>query len=124
MRCPRCFRRYPDDSRFCHFDGQRLLEFIDLDRLGSKPTERTGWVAAERYRVHGFIGRGSMAEVSRTRYERLVDGFRPGVRSSVPGVAAASRAVGRPADVLQLPDGSVLISDDVGHRLLRLSYRR
>jgi serine/threonine-protein kinase len=63
MRCPRCFRRYQDDSRFCQFDGQRLIEFVDLDRLRSEPTERAGWVAAERYRVHGFIGRGSMAEV-------------------------------------------------------------
>jgi glucose/arabinose dehydrogenase len=60
-----------------------------------------------------------------TRYEPLVDGFMPGVRSSVPGGrAAASAANGRPADVLQLPDGSVLISDDTGNRLLRLSYSR
>jgi glucose/arabinose dehydrogenase len=26
--------------------------------------------------------------------------------------------------VLQMPDGSILISDDVGNRLLRVSYRR
>ena len=63
MRCPRCFRRYQDEDRFCQYDGQRLVEFIDLDRLGSKASDRTGWVVADRYRVHGLLGRGSMAEV-------------------------------------------------------------
>ena len=60
-----------------------------------------------------------------TSYEPFVDGFMPGVRSSLPGGrAAAAAAVGRPVDVLQMPDGSVLISDDMGNRLLRVSYRR
>lgn len=60
-----------------------------------------------------------------TSYEPFVDGFMPGVRSSLPGGrGAAAAAVGRPADVLQMPDGSVLISDDMGNRLLRVSYRR
>jgi glucose/arabinose dehydrogenase len=31
---------------------------------------------------------------------------------------------GRPADALQLPDGSILISDDTGNRLIRVSYGR
>jgi glucose/arabinose dehydrogenase len=30
--------------------------------------------------------------------------------------------MGRPADVLVLPDGSLLISDDAGGRILRLTY--
>ena len=60
-----------------------------------------------------------------TSYEPFVDGFMPGVRSSLPGGrAAASAAVGRPVDVMQMPDGSILISDDMGNRLLRVSYRR
>jgi glucose/arabinose dehydrogenase len=60
-----------------------------------------------------------------TSYEPLVEGFLPGVRSNLPGGrAAASAAVGRPADVMQLADGSILISDDLGNRLLRVSYRR
>ena len=32
--------------------------------------------------------------------------------------------MGRPADVLQMPDGSILISDDSGNRLIRVSYRK
>ena len=33
-------------------------------------------------------------------------------------------ATGRPVDVLQMPDGSILISDDRGNRLIRVSYAR
>ena len=54
---------------------------------------------------------------------RLVDGFLPGVGSGAPGGRGATTAArGRPADVLQLPDGSILISDDSGNRLIRVSY--
>ncbi|NUS97245.1 MAG: sorbosone dehydrogenase family protein [Gemmatimonadaceae bacterium] len=57
-----------------------------------------------------------------TSYEPLVEGF---IRAGAPGGWEAGRAAsGRPADVLQLPDGSILISDDTGNRLLRVSYRR
>ena len=56
-----------------------------------------------------------------TSYEPLVQGFQ---RSGAPGGWEATRsAFGRPVDVLDMPDGSVLISDDVGNRLLRVSYR-
>ena len=60
-----------------------------------------------------------------TSYEPLVDGgFLPNRDSGAPGGFAAGRAAaGRPVDVLQMPDGSVLISDDTGNRLLRVSYR-
>ena len=60
-----------------------------------------------------------------TSYENFLDGFLPGPRSSTPGGWGATRAaLGRPVDVLQMPDGSVLISDDTGNRILRVSYRR
>jgi len=56
-----------------------------------------------------------------TSYEPFLDGFMPG---SAPGGRGATRAaVGRPVDVLQMPDGSILISDDTANRLLRVSYR-
>jgi glucose/arabinose dehydrogenase len=58
-------------------------------------------------------------------YEPFVDGFLPGVNASAPtGRGAAAAAFGRPVDVLQMPDGSVLISDDSGNRLIRVSYVR
>jgi glucose/arabinose dehydrogenase len=57
-------------------------------------------------------------------YEPLVDGFLPGMKSgSAPGGWAAGKAaIGRPADVLEMPDGSILVSDDSGNRLIRVSY--
>jgi len=59
-----------------------------------------------------------------TSYETFLDGFMP-ARSTAPGGRAATRlATGRPVDVLQMPDGSILISDDFGNRLLRVSYQR
>ena len=60
-----------------------------------------------------------------TGYEPLVEGFLPGAGAAAAGGRGATRAAtGRPADVLQLPDGSILISDDTGNRLIRVSYRR
>jgi glucose/arabinose dehydrogenase len=59
-----------------------------------------------------------------TGYEPLVDGFLPGMKSGEApgGWGAGKAAMGRPADVLQMPDGSILISDDAGNRLIRVSY--
>ncbi|HEY6826485.1 MAG TPA: PQQ-dependent sugar dehydrogenase [Gemmatimonadaceae bacterium] len=58
-----------------------------------------------------------------TSYETFLDGFMP--RSNTTGGRAATRlATGRPVDILQLPDGSILISDDFGNRILRVTYQR
>ena len=58
-----------------------------------------------------------------TSYEPLLDGFLPG--ANVPGGRGATRAAtGRPADVLQMRDGAILVSDDRGGRLIRISYGR
>jgi glucose/arabinose dehydrogenase len=60
-----------------------------------------------------------------TSYETFMDGgFLPNRANAPRGAAAQQAAAGRPADVLQLPDGSLLVSDDTGNRLLRVSYRR
>jgi glucose/arabinose dehydrogenase len=58
-----------------------------------------------------------------TNYEPLVDGFLPGA-SAPGGRGAGSAATGRPVDVLQMPDGSILVSDDTGNRIIRVSYAR
>jgi glucose/arabinose dehydrogenase len=57
-----------------------------------------------------------------TGYEPLIEGFLPGGAAGGRGATAA--ATGRPVDVLQLPDGSILISDDRANRLIRVTYRR
>ena len=60
-----------------------------------------------------------------TSYEPFVDGFLPGIRAGAPGGrGAGAAAIGRPADVMQMPDGSVMMSVDSGNRLIRVSYRR
>jgi len=59
-----------------------------------------------------------------TGYEPFLDGFLPGSASTLAGRGAMGVTSGRPADALQLPDGSVLISDDSGNRLIRVSYGR
>jgi glucose/arabinose dehydrogenase len=60
-----------------------------------------------------------------TSYEPLVDGFLPRAGASAPtGRGAGATAWGRPVDVLQMPDGSILISNDAGNRILRVSYNR
>jgi len=59
-----------------------------------------------------------------TSYEPFLQGFLPAASSTAGGRGAAAAAIGRPADVLQLPDGSILVSDDAAHRILRISYGR
>lgn len=59
-----------------------------------------------------------------TGYEPFLDGFLPGSAASLSGRGAMGVTSGRPAGVLQLPDGSVLVSDDTGNRLIRVSYGR
>ena len=59
-----------------------------------------------------------------TSYAPLLEGFMPGGSSAPGGRGAGRAALGRPVDVLQMPDGSVLISDDTGNRILRVTYRR
>ena len=60
-----------------------------------------------------------------TSYEPFVDGFMPGGTASAPGGRGAARAaLGRPVDVLQMPDGSVLVSDEQVGAIYRVSYGR
>jgi glucose/arabinose dehydrogenase len=72
---------------------------------------------ASGYRVMAALTDGRRV----TSYQPFVDGFLPG--GAAGGRGATTAASGRPVDVLQLPDGSILISDDRGNRLIRVSYR-
>ena len=92
------------------------------------PTYRNAVILAEHGSWNRSVPSGYRVMVARTdgrrvtSYEPLVEGFIP---AGAPGGWAAMRAAaGRPVDVLQMPDGSILISDDTGNRLLRVSYRR
>jgi hypothetical protein len=53
------------------------------------------------------------------QYRELLTGFVGGARGAP---KAQQLSWGRPADVLQLPDGSMLISDDVAHTVYRMYH--
>jgi eukaryotic-like serine/threonine-protein kinase len=64
MFCSRCHRRFEDKAhRFCPYDGERLVETLDLSTIPHKPTTETGTVLNNRYEVRGLIGRGGMARI-------------------------------------------------------------
>jgi glucose/arabinose dehydrogenase len=56
-------------------------------------------------------------------YEPLVEGWLRGIRRSK-GEMAIGDAFGRPADVLVMPDGALLVSDDEGGVVYRVSYKK
>ena len=58
-----------------------------------------------------------------TRVEPFVDGFLLGIRGTPSPRGATGDAFARPADVFVMPDGSLLISDDQGGRIYRVTYR-
>lgn len=88
-------------------------------------------IIAEHGSWNSSVAKGYRVMVARTdarrvaSYEPLVDGFIPGPRANAPGGRGAGAAAsGRPVDILQMPDGSILISDDTGNRIYRVSYGR
>jgi glucose/arabinose dehydrogenase len=98
----------------------------------------TGTMFPPEYRGQLFVAQhGSWnrsAEVSHTGYRVMlvriegdqVVGYEPfieGWLGTAPGAAVARQAWGRPVDVLQLPDGSLLISDDRAEVIYRVVYR-
>jgi hypothetical protein len=63
MFCPRCHRKYDDDSTFCHFDGEPLLARPNVDRIPVGKTRHEGVLLGGRYQVRGYVGKGAMARV-------------------------------------------------------------
>jgi glucose/arabinose dehydrogenase len=57
-----------------------------------------------------------------TGYEPFVVGFLQGIRGNPTGNRVNGDAFARPADVQPLPDGSLLISDDQGGRIYRVTF--
>jgi glucose/arabinose dehydrogenase len=51
----------------------------------------------------------------------FAEGWLQGVRRSS-GVRTIGDAWGRPADVLVMPDGALLVSDDEGNAIYRISH--
>jgi len=88
----------------------------------------TGTQFPERYRNAVFIAEhGSWNRSSKTGYRvsvvRLQDGRAVSYEPFVSGWLQGEDAWGRPADVLVMPDGSLLVSDDHAGAIYRVTYR-
>ena len=59
-----------------------------------------------------------------TSFTPFVDGFLTGIRGTPTGNRANGDAMARPSDVLVMRDGSLLISDDQGGRIFRVTYKK
>jgi glucose/arabinose dehydrogenase len=70
---------------------------------------------------HGSWNRSKKAGycVTRVRFE---DGHPWGEQVYIRFLTPEGQVLGRPVDVVQTPDGSLLISDDEGGRIYRLSF--
>jgi glucose/arabinose dehydrogenase len=55
-----------------------------------------------------------------TSYEPFAEGF----LQKAAGAEVARQAWGQPVDLLELPDGSMLVSDDRANAIYRISYTR
>lgn len=88
----------------------------------------TGTQFPERYRNAVFIAEhGSWNRSSKTGYRvsvvRLQEGRAVSYEPFVSGWLQGDSAWGRPADVLVMPDGSLLVSDDHAGAIYRVTYR-
>ncbi|MDB5971853.1 MAG: sorbosone dehydrogenase family protein [Hydrocarboniphaga sp.] len=87
----------------------------------------TGSQFPAEYRGNVFVAEhGSWNRTKKNGYRvqrlRVVDGKVVGQQPFVEGWLQDEKVSGRPADVLQMPDGSLLISDDEAGRIWRVSY--
>jgi glucose/arabinose dehydrogenase len=87
----------------------------------------TGTMFPEKYRNGVFIAEhGSWNRTKpigyRVSFVRLEDGKAVSYEPFAAGWLKGSTASGRPADVLVMPDGSLLISDDKAGRIYRIAY--
>jgi glucose/arabinose dehydrogenase len=89
----------------------------------------TGAMFPAEYRGQAFIAEhGSWnREAGKVGYQvvlvRMKDGRAVGKEPFAYGWLAGDEVSGRPVDVLQLADGSLLVSDDLGGRIYRITYR-
>jgi glucose/arabinose dehydrogenase len=113
---------------------RRCAEFVPpVQNLGAHVASLgmrfyTGTAFPERYRNAVFIAEhGSWNRSSKTGYRvsvvRLQDNRAVRHEPFVSGWLQDESAWGRPADVLMMPDGSLLVSDDHAGAIYRITYR-
>ncbi len=88
----------------------------------------TGEMFPEIYRgsifvaEHGSWNRPSAPIGYRIAVVHVQDGYASGQEVFAHGFRTGGQTIGRPADVLQLPDGSLLVSDDQQGKIYRITY--
>ena len=127
---------------FCHGDGVKdpehnagkpCSEFTPPARLLGPHVAAigmrfyTGTMFPEKYRNSVFIAEHGSWNRSkpigyRVSFVKLEDGKAVSYEPFAAGWLKGSTASGRPADVLVMPDGSLLVSDDKAGRIYRISY--
>ncbi|MDP2111888.1 MAG: sorbosone dehydrogenase family protein [Thiobacillus sp.] len=114
--------------------GRRCSEFVPpVQNLGAHVASLgmrfyTGKQFPERYRNAVFIAEhGSWNRSSKVGYHvsvvRLQDNRAVSYEPFISGWLQGESAWGRPADVLVMPDGSLLVSDDHAGAIYRVTYR-
>jgi glucose/arabinose dehydrogenase len=103
----------PEWTMAAHCSGNGMM-FYDGDQIPNAKGDafvamRGSWNATQK---SGYC-------LSRILFE---NGHPYGEQKMVNFLAGGSVVRGRPADCAQAPDGSILISDDTGHKIYRLSY--
>ncbi|MBX6745858.1 MAG: sorbosone dehydrogenase family protein, partial [Acetobacteraceae bacterium] len=89
----------------------------------------TGSMFPAEYRNNIFIARhGSWNRTQRSGYDVVRVSFdaqgRPQMQPFMTGLLEGNNFYGRPTDVQQLPDGSLLISDEQAGAIYRITYQR
>lgn len=116
-------------------DGREAGEFVPpAQELGPHVASLgmrfyTGAMFPERYRKQIFIAEhGSWNRSTRIGYRvsvvRLEDGRGKGYEVFAEGWLSAGEVRGRPVDVLVMPDGSLLVSDDKAGAVYRIIYQK
>jgi glucose/arabinose dehydrogenase len=87
----------------------------------------TGAMFPEKYRSGIFIAEHGSWDRSakigyRVQFVPLEDGKPAGYETFAEGWLQGQEHWGRPVDVVQMPDGSLLVSDDYAHVIYRISY--
>jgi glucose/arabinose dehydrogenase len=73
---------------------------------------------------HGSWNRTSLSGYDVVRVTATTDGRNAKVEPFFTGFIQGDKFLGRPTDVMQMPDGSVLVSDELNGAIFRISYGR